>query len=193
MIYPDENMLYAPVEWQDCSEGYTDIRYHKSADGIAKITINRPEVRNAFRPVTVKEMIQALADARYDDNIGVIVLTGEGEKAFCSGGDQKVRGDYGGYQDDSGVHHLNVLDFQRQIRTCPKPVVAMVAGYSIGVRPDDRGRKCHLRPDRPESRLLRRRLGRLLHGPYRGAEKSARDLVPVPSVQCPGSAGHGAG
>lgn len=125
-------MLYAPIEWQDCSEGYTDIRYQKSADGIAKITINRPQVRNAFRPLTVKEMIQALADARYDDNIGVIVLTGEGEKAFCAGGDQKVRGDYGGYQDDSGVHHLNVLDFQRQIRTCPKPVVAMVAGYSIG-------------------------------------------------------------
>ena len=106
MIYPDENMLYAPVEWQDCSEGYTDIRYHKSADGIAKITINRPQVRNAFRPLTVKEMIQALADARYDDNIGVIVLTGEGEKAFCSGGDQKVRGDYGGYQGcDAGSPH----------------------------------------------------------------------------------------
>ncbi|HCC1078875.1 TPA: 1,4-dihydroxy-2-naphthoyl-CoA synthase, partial [Salmonella enterica subsp. enterica serovar Paratyphi C] len=132
MIYPDETMLYAPVEWHDCSEGYTDIRYEKSTDGIAKITINRPQVRNAFRPLTVKEMIQALADARYDDNVGVIILTGEGDKAFCAGGDQKVRGDYGGYQDDSGVHHLNVLDFQRQIRTCPKPVVAMVAGYSIG-------------------------------------------------------------
>ncbi|STV47747.1 2-succinyl-6-hydroxy-2, 4-cyclohexadiene-1-carboxylate synthase [Klebsiella pneumoniae] len=82
MISLDEAMLYAPVEWHDCSEGYTDIRYHKSTDGIAKITINRPQVRNAFRPLTVKEMIQALADARYDDNIGVIVLTGEGEKAF---------------------------------------------------------------------------------------------------------------
>lgn len=104
MISLDEAMLYAPIEWQDCSEGYTDIRYQKSADGIAKITINRPQVRNAFRPLTVKEMIQALADARYDDNIGVIVLTGEGDKAFCAGGDQKVRGDYGGYQDDSGVH-----------------------------------------------------------------------------------------
>ena len=123
MIYPDEAMLYAPAEWHDCSEGFTDIRYEKSADGIAKITINRPQVRNAFRPLTVKEMIQALADARYDDNVGVIILTGEGDKAFCAGGDQKVRGDYGGYQDDSGVHHLNVLDFQRQIRTCPKPVV----------------------------------------------------------------------
>ena len=132
MIYPDEAMLYAPVEWHDCSEGFEDIRYEKSADGIAKITINRPQVRNAFRPLTVKEMIQALADARYDDNIGVIILTGAGDKAFCSGGDQKVRGDYGGYKDDSGVHHLHVLDFKRQIRTGPKPVVAMVAGYSIG-------------------------------------------------------------
>ncbi|EFA29028.1 naphthoate synthase, partial [Haemophilus influenzae HK1212] len=94
-------------------------------------TINRPEVRNAFRPQTVKEMITAFSDARFDENIGVIVLTGEGEKAFCSGGDQKVRGDYGGYKDDSGVHHLNVLDFQRDIRSCPKPVVAMVAGYAI--------------------------------------------------------------
>ncbi|XPE23440.1 enoyl-CoA hydratase-related protein [Shigella sonnei] len=101
MIYPDEAMLYAPVEWHDCSEGFEDIRYGKSSDGIAKITINRPQVRNAFRPLTVKEMIQALADARYDDNIGVIILTGAGDKAFCSGGDQKVRGDCGGYQDDS--------------------------------------------------------------------------------------------
>lgn len=83
MISLDEAMLYAPIEWQDCSEGYSDIRYHKSADGIAKITINRPQVRNAFRPLTVKEMIQALSDARYDDNIGVIVLTGEGDKAFA--------------------------------------------------------------------------------------------------------------
>jgi len=132
MQNPKDDVLYAPVEWVDHSEGYSDIRYHKSTDGIAKITINRPEVRNAFRPQTVKEMITAFSDARFDENIGVIVLTGEGEKAFCSGGDQKVRGDYGGYKDDSGVHHLNVLDFQRDIRTCPKPVVAMVAGYAIG-------------------------------------------------------------
>ena len=132
MLYPSEEKLYAPIEWQDCSEGFEDILYHKSVDGIAKITINRPQVRNAFRPLTVKEMIQALADARYDDTIGTIILTGAGEKAFCAGGDQKIRGDYGGYRDDSGTHHLNVLDFQRQIRTCPKPVVAMVAGYSIG-------------------------------------------------------------
>lgn len=132
MLYPSEQELYAPIEWQDCSADFEDILYHKSADGIAKITINRPQVRNAFRPQTVKEMIQAMSDARYDDHIGTIILTGAGEKAFCSGGDQKVRGDYGGYKDASGTHHLNVLDFQRQIRTCPKPVVAAVAGYSIG-------------------------------------------------------------
>ncbi len=198
MIYPDEAMLYAPVEWHDCSEGFEDIRYEKSTDGIAKITINRPQVRNAFRPLTVKEMIQALADARYDDNIGVIILTGAGDKAFCSGGDQKVRGDYGGYKDDSGVHHLNVLDFQRQIRTCPKPVVAMVAGYSIGG-----GHVLHMMCDltiaadnaifgqTAESRFLRRRLGRFLHGSYRRAEKSARNLVPVPSVRRKTGAGYG--
>ena len=132
MQNPKDDVLYAPVEWVDHSEGYTDIRFHKSTDGIAKITINRPEVRNAFRPQTVKEMIHAFSNARFDEKIGVIVLTGEGEKAFCSGGDQKIRGDYGGYKDESGVHHLNVLDFQRDIRTCPKPVVAMVAGYAIG-------------------------------------------------------------
>jgi naphthoate synthase len=117
------------VSWIETND-YTDILYHKS-EGIAKITINRPEVRNAFRPKTVLEMIDALHDARMDSHIGVIILTGQGEKAFCSGGDQKIRGD-SGYKDDSGAMHLNVLDFQRQIRTCPKPVIAMVAGYSIG-------------------------------------------------------------
>lgn len=127
-----ETELYAPVEWQDRSDGYQDILYHTSADGIARITINRPEVRNAFRPLTVSEMIQALSRARYDSAIGAIILTGAGDKAFCSGGDQRIRGDYGGYQDEEGAHHLNVLDFQRDIRTCPKPVVAMVAGYAIG-------------------------------------------------------------
>jgi len=132
MIYPAEERLYAPVEWRDCSADFSDIRFAKSVDGIARITINRPDVRNAFRPQTVKEMIQALYDARHDEHIGVIVLTGAGEQAFCAGGDQKIRGDYGGYRDEVGVHHLNVLDFQRQIRTCPKPVVAMVAGYAVG-------------------------------------------------------------
>lgn len=117
------------INWKQCGD-YTDIRYHK-AEGIAKITINRPEVRNAFRPLTVREMIAALADARADTSIGVIILTGEGNKAFCSGGDQKIRGE-AGYKDEAGGEHLNVLDFQRQIRTCPKPVIAMVAGYAIG-------------------------------------------------------------
>lgn len=109
---------------------YTDIIY-KKADGIAKIIINRPEVRNAFRPLTVQEMSHALNDARDDATVGVVVLTGAGDLAFCSGGDQRVRGD-AGYQDDQGVHRLNVLDLQRQIRTCPKPVIARVAGYAVG-------------------------------------------------------------
>jgi len=117
------------TEWVAAGD-YEDIRYDK-ADGIARITINRPEVRNAFRPLTVKEMRAALDNARNDDTIGVVILTGEGEKAFCSGGDQKVRGE-AGYADGEGVHRLNVLDFQREIRTCPKPVIAMVAGYAIG-------------------------------------------------------------
>ena len=117
--------------WKKALE-FEDIIFEKSEEGIAKITINRSEVRNAFRPLTVREMQQALEDAREDSGIGVIILTGAGEKAFCSGGDQRIRGD-AGYQ-DSGTGHLrlNVLDFQRQIRSCPKPVVAMVAGYAIG-------------------------------------------------------------
>lgn len=109
---------------------FHDILYHK-AEGMAKITINRPQVRNAFRPKTVSEMMQALTDAREDATIGVILLTGAGKEAFCSGGDQSVRGD-AGYADEQGVHRLNVLDFQRQIRSCPKPVIAMVAGFAIG-------------------------------------------------------------
>lgn len=119
----------ANIKWKSAGT-YGDILYHK-AEGIAKITINRPEVRNAFRPQTVKEMRVALNDARDDESIGVIILTGAGDKAFCSGGDQKIRGE-AGYKDEKGVLRLNVLDFQREIRTCPKPVVAMVAGYAIG-------------------------------------------------------------
>ena len=111
---------------------YTDIKYVKSEEGIAKITINRPEVRNAFRPLTVREMRSALEDSREDTNIGVIILTGEGDKAFCSGGDQRVRGDSGYKDNETGHSRLNVLDFQREIRSCPKPIVAMVAGYAIG-------------------------------------------------------------
>jgi len=121
------------IEWIDVGD-YSDIEYAKGqvdAGVIAKITINRPEVRNAFRPQTVMQMIAALQDARDDPEIGVIVLTGKGTKAFCSGGDQRVRGERG-YVGHDGVPRLNVLDFQRMIRTCPKPVVAMVAGYAIG-------------------------------------------------------------
>lgn len=118
-----------PIEWQSVGQ-FEDIRYEK-AEGIAKITIDRPQVRNAFRPQTVHEMSRALSDARDDEEIGVVILTGEGDMAFCSGGDQKIRGD-AGYKDSDGTNRLNVLDFQRQMRTCPKPIVAMVAGYAIG-------------------------------------------------------------
>lgn len=110
---------------------YTDIRFEKTEDGIGKVTINRPEVRNAFRPQTVEELKDAFEMCREDASIGVIVLTGEGKEAFCSGGDQKVRG-HAGYVGTDGVPRLNVLDLQKQIRFMPKPVVAMVAGYAIG-------------------------------------------------------------
>jgi naphthoate synthase len=109
---------------------YTDIVY-QTWDGIAKITINRPEVRNAFRPTTVVEMSRAFESARDDPKIGVIILTGAGTEAFCSGGDQRIRGD-DGYVDPKGTGRLNVLDLQVQIRRLPKPVIAMVAGYAIG-------------------------------------------------------------
>ncbi len=110
---------------------FTDVLYHQ-AEGIAKITINRPEVHNAFRPETVRELAQAFLYAHHDPGIGAIILTGAGELAFCAGGDQRVRGEQGGYRDTQGVQHLNVLDLQHQIRSLPKPVVAMVAGYAIG-------------------------------------------------------------
>ena len=110
---------------------FQDIKLEKTADGIGKLTINRPEVRNAFRPQTVKEMLVALDILHEDREVGVIILCGEGPLAFCSGGDQKVRGD-AGYIGDDGVPRLNILDVQRKIRTLPKPVVAMVAGYAIG-------------------------------------------------------------
>ncbi|AGT33214.1 dihydroxynaphthoic acid synthetase [Geobacillus genomosp. 3] len=118
-----------PFEWVK-EYDYEDIIY-ETYNGIAKITINRPEVHNAFRPKTVTEMIDAFARARDDSNIGVIILTGAGGKAFCSGGDQKVRG-HGGYVGEDEIPRLNVLDLQRLIRIIPKPVIAMVAGYAIG-------------------------------------------------------------
>ena len=116
-------------EWKTAKE-YQDIRYQKW-EGIAKISINRPEVRNAFRPKTLFEMREAFEDAREDPEIGVAILAGEGEKAFCSGGDQRIRGSEG-YVGADGVPRLNVLDLQKQIRSLPKPVIAMVAGYAIG-------------------------------------------------------------
>lgn len=111
--------------------GYADILFDRH-EAVARIAINRPQVHNAFRPETLNEIMDALHRARLDAGVGVIVLTGVGTEAFCSGGDQKVRGDDGGYKDEGGVHHLNALDLQRMIRTHPKPVVAMVAGWCIG-------------------------------------------------------------
>jgi len=121
------------ITWKTI-KNFEDIKYESGlndAKGIAKITINRPEVRNAFRPQTVFELKEAFTLAREDQNIGVIILTGEGEHAFCSGGDQKIRGDKG-YIGKDGVPRLNILDVQRQIRIIPKPVIAMVAGYAVG-------------------------------------------------------------
>ncbi len=122
------------VAWTAAGGEYTDIRYELSGDGIAKITIARPEVRNAFRPQTLIEISEALELAREDTSVGVVVLTGEGPLAFCSGGDQRVRGDTG-YETQPGsgaVGRFHVTDLHIQIRRLPKPVVAMVAGYAIG-------------------------------------------------------------
>ena len=118
-----------PPNWQTV-RSYEDIRFEKDG-GLAKITICRPEVRNAFRPKTLFELIDAFSRAREDSTIGVIIFTGEGDLAFCSGGDQRIRGDEG-YVGDDGVPRLNVLDLQRIIRSLPKPVIAAVAGYAIG-------------------------------------------------------------
>ncbi|MPZ23622.1 MAG: 1,4-dihydroxy-2-naphthoyl-CoA synthase [Dehalococcoidia bacterium] len=119
------------VNWQQLKE-YEDILFERvSGEGIARVTINRPEVRNAFRPQTVFEMLDAFAEARDNPEIGVVLLTGAGPEAFCSGGDQRVRGE-GGYVGEDNVPRLNVLDLQRNIRLLPKPVIAVVAGYAIG-------------------------------------------------------------
>ena len=131
---PPEEQLYAPIEWR--SEGdYEDILYERG-DAIAKITINRPEVRNAFRPPTLAELRHAFARARDDTGVAAIIFTGAGTEAFCSGGDQRIRGDDGYIGDDEvaeqGVGRLDVGDLHVQIRRLPKPVVAMVAGYAVG-------------------------------------------------------------
>ncbi len=129
-----DETLYEPISWTRSGD-YHDISYD-TAEGIAKITICRPEVRNAFRPQTLFELSHAFNEARDDPDVGVVVLTGQGDQAFCSGGDQRIRGDDGYIGDDDvaekGIGRLNVLDLQIQIRRTPKPVVAMVAGYAIG-------------------------------------------------------------
>ncbi len=127
--------MRAALAWQEVAmechgKPFSEVRYFK-AERIAKIVIHRPEVRNSFTPRTVEEMRVALENAKQDREVGVVILTGEGERAFCAGGDQRVRG-HTGYRSESGGEFLNVLEFQREIRTCPKPVVAMVAGWAIG-------------------------------------------------------------
>jgi naphthoate synthase len=119
------------IVWHSTGE-YADIRYETTDDGIAKITICRPEVHNAFRPQTLIEISRALVVAREDESVGVIILTGEGDKAFCSGGDQRVRGDSGYQTDENAVGRFHVTDLHVAMRRCPKPIVAMVAGWAIG-------------------------------------------------------------
>jgi naphthoate synthase len=126
----EANVIGMPVEWTSAGD-YSDIRY-ELAEGIAKITIDRPEVRNAFRPETLIEISGALERAREDPEVGVIVLTGEGDKAFCSGGDQRVRGDTGYVAGGASVGRFHVTDLHVQMRRLPKPVIAMVAGYAVG-------------------------------------------------------------
>ncbi len=131
----DETTIRPAAQWR--LEGdYSDIRYELSGDGIAKITINRPDTRNAFRPQTLFQLSEAFNRAQNDTDVGVIILTGQGDLAFCSGGDQRIRGDDGYIGDDElgqkGIGRLNVLDLQIQMRRCPKPIVAMIAGYAIG-------------------------------------------------------------
>ena len=131
---PAQSSIVSALNWKPEGQ-WSDIEYHV-AEGIAKITINRPEKRNAFRPQTVTELIKAFDMARDDNEVGVVILTGKGDLAFCSGGDQSIRGDDGYIGDDEvaqkGIGRLNVLDLQVQIRRLPKPVIAMIAGFAIG-------------------------------------------------------------
>ena len=131
----DTTTIRPAAQWSAAGE-YSDIRYELSGDGIAKITINRPDVRNAFRPQTLFQLSEAFNQAQNDPEVGVIILTGQGDMAFCSGGDQRIRGDDGYIGDDEmaekGIGRLNVLDLQIQMRRCPKPIVAMIAGFAIG-------------------------------------------------------------
>ncbi|MFM9140014.1 MAG: 1,4-dihydroxy-2-naphthoyl-CoA synthase [Solirubrobacterales bacterium] len=130
-----ETTIRPAADWKPEGD-YSDIRYELSGDGIAKITIDRPEVRNAFRPQTLFQLSEALNRAQDDPEVGVIILTGQGDMAFCSGGDQRIRGDDGYIGDDDvdqkGIGRLNELDLHIQMRRCPKPIVARIAGYAIG-------------------------------------------------------------
>ena len=190
---PPEEQLYAPIEWR--AEGdYEDILYERG-DAIAKITINRPEVRNAFRPPTLAELRDAFTRARDDIEVAAIIFTGAGDEAFCSGGDQRIRGDDGYIGDDEvaeqGVGRLDVGDLHVQIRRLPKPVVAMVAGYAVGG-----GHILHLVCDLtiaadnaqfgqtgPAGGQLRRRLRRQPAGAQRRGEEGEGDLVPEPALR----------
>ncbi|MCW2979191.1 MAG: menB [Solirubrobacterales bacterium] len=127
-----ESVQRPGVEWAAGPGEYEDIRYELSGDGIAKITIARPEKRNAFRPQTIIELMRAFEVAREDPEVGVILFTGEGDLAFCSGGDQSVRGDTGYMSEEGGVGRFHVTDLQVQMRRLPKPIIAMVAGYAVG-------------------------------------------------------------
>ena len=181
------------VAWEPAGD-YEDILYGK-AEGMARISINRPEVHNAFRPETVFELIDAFQKAREDPEVGVVLFTGEGGRAFCSGGDQRVRG-HGGYVGEDDVARINVTDLHKLIRSIPIPVIALVAGWSIGgghvlhviCDPHHRRRERALRSDRPARRFLRRRLRGRAAGPPRRPEEGARDLVPLPPVRRAGGA-----
>jgi naphthoate synthase len=186
-------------EWRAVGS-YDDIRF-EVADGLAKLTSDRPEVHNAFRPQTLVELSDALTRAREDESVGVIILTGAGDQAFCSGGDQRVRGDSGYLLDGASVGRFHVTDLHVQMRRCPKPVVAMVAGWAIGgghvpapgLRPDHRRRQRQVRTGGTEGRLLRRwvRSQRALRP--RRAQEGKGDLVPLSSVRRRRGPRHGAG
>jgi naphthoate synthase len=128
-----ESQVRTAAEWRESGDpGWTDVRYETTEDGIAKITIIRPEVHNAFRPQTIIQIGEALEVAREDESVGAIILTGEGDRAFCSGGDQRVRGDSGYKTHEGATGRFHVTDLHVAMRRCPKPIVAMVAGWAIG-------------------------------------------------------------
>ena len=190
---PPEESLYAPIEWEAAHE-YGDLLYEKG-DGIAKISINRPDVRNAFRPQTLAELRDAFNRARDDTDVGSIIFTGAGTEAFCSGGDQRIRGDDGYIGDDEvaqkGVGRLDVGDLHVQIRRLPKPVVAMVAGYAVGgghilhlvCDLTIAGDNAALRADRAAGRLVRRRLRRVAPRQQHRRQEGEGDLVPLPPLR----------